>query len=438
MLRHCLTAGLDVRGPLDSGVVCRALEHVVAGRPALRSVFAVDADYHDIVEGPMSVPVDHHLVPGEDPADRWERVHDLARAASMQPFPVGTIPLLRADIFTAADDRHLIVVYADQLVCDAWSVNLIVDDLIAAADTLARGGEPPLTVPDRYPAIRAARSRWLDGERGSRALRRRQQAMAGVARRWPWVGEPEPGAADEVRQLTVDVDDDATERLSEALRGTGHTMFAVGATALRAAAGILPDRSHAVGSTFAGRGSTVDDSVVGWLSNEVGIALPPADGTIAEYLAVLRGQVMAALDDQLIPAGLIWDTTADTDTGLSLSLMFLPGRLSGGADRAVRTIATARVARDAVDICPTGADVDLFMVEEPPPGADGARPLLRLGAVSRPSITGDVQIRRLLLGWRAALQTMAESDWTSAAVSGIGTLHGSPVEQWGERETWSC
>ena len=405
----CLTAAIELSGPAEEDLLRARLARLVARRPALRSVFG-SATGHRVLDGGTAA-FTHHRVDGAGREGRWARAYELARGEATRPFPAGASPLVRAALFTAEPDRHLLVVSADQLVCDAWSANLLVADLLA--DDLDH-------VPDDYPDIWRRRQEWLDGPDGRAAVGRRRQAVLGARRVWPVPGRPDDGEPDELVERLLELDDETALELRRRVRQTRGSLLAVAATALALSAVGHVTAPLALTTMFAARETEAEANVVGSLSNDALLVLPPQGGTVREYLTAIRGEIFAALHDQRVPGERLAPALHDRSgqAGLSFALLYLPAQLSGGGQVAMK-LGAAEAARAAVSICPTGADVDLFMVEDPPPRADGVRPLLRLGATGSRGRVGTGATERILDRWGAALAVLARHDWSTTPMREI-------------------
>lgn len=396
VLRHCLTAAIDIRGPVDPDAVRAGLARVIARRPALRSRFDETGNHAPVA---AAEPVfEHRTMFGRTVDERLAAAHEDAAEEGHRPLPPGSVPLLRGLLLSAARDRHLLVVTADQLACDAWSLNMILDDLIAPGETAEH--------PDAYEQVWSARQAWLDGAEGKVATERCRTRLVGASRRWPV--PVAPGAPGVAVRVAVDLDDDVALALRERTRRARSSMLAVGAAALSALApedaGVL-----AFTSTLAARETLAEQTVVGWFANEAVVRVSPRTGTVRDQLTALRGEVFAALRDQRVPLERVENALEESGAGLSLALLYLPGQLSGG-DQGDLRVGAARATRSAVSICPTRADVDLFLVEDPPPMADGARPLIRIGATAHGAVA-EQDLRRIVQDWHAALIALAGDDW---------------------------
>jgi hypothetical protein len=408
-LAHRVTAGLELHGVVSAVALQAGVDQVVRRRPALRSRFQLDRDYHRIADA-ASAPVSRVVVQGSSSGERWAKACALARTEAYRPMPAGRTPLLSATTYDAAD-RQLLLLSMDQLACDAWSANLLVADLVAAADRSARG-LPSLTVqPDRYERAWRARCARASGADGLAAVTRRRAALEGHTLHWPLEWERNPHQTDDLVERVVALDQHAAAPFLRRIRTCGGSVFAATALAFATIAGLRPADRVALTSTFACRETIVEEGVVGWFSNEVAIPLPPLSGTVSEALATLRDRLVAALNDQTAPLCLVAPEQRHPETGptgVTVSLLYLPSQLAG-ADQTSMRIGDATADRRRVTICPTGADVDLFVIEQPI--TSGGPVALTLGAMSGRGGLGGQALDELLSRWRAAVVRLGRMDW---------------------------
>ena len=130
-------------GPLDQGALSGALNAVIARHQALRG--RVGRDDERMHFAPSLV------LPLELRDFASERDPDAARAAFLAadartPFDLWAGPLVRATLVRLAADRHVLVFTAHHIVCDGWSVNIILGDLATFYRT-AHAAEPPALPP---------------------------------------------------------------------------------------------------------------------------------------------------------------------------------------------------------------------------------------------------------------------------------------------------
>jgi hypothetical protein len=430
-LGHCLTVGIELTGALDLVELRARLVGLIRRRPALSAVFGADGT-HTVQDLPAELV--HVRAPGADPDQRWQAAQDLAAAESARPFRPDAGARLRLTAVTAEPWHHFVILAVDPLVCDAWSVNHLVDDLLAPGDAPQDD--------DGYPRTWRNRQEWLAGAQGRAAIERRRAAVAGSWQRWPLPaagGTADDGGTE--RYLAV------AERTSAALqvkvRAERSTVLAVTAAALvicsvdagagywGAAEGATGDPPLALRSTFAAREGPDEWTAVGAFATDVVLCLPRRSGTIAEYLRLLRAEVFHALADQRVPGELVESGLArGIASGPTCALVYLPKDLSGGR-QAGRRLGGAEATRTAVSICPTGADLDLFVVEGAPPMRSVPPAELTLGATSW---CGHLprQLEDLLDRWATTLDLLVHTDWATDVRDLVAALPpGPPVP--GER-----
>ena len=142
-------AAFVVRGPFDAAAFGRALDALVARHESLRTVFRTGPDGVplQIVSAAGRVePRAEHDVPVADVEARM-------RAEAARPFDVTAGPLLRCTLYAMADGSHRVLLVAHHLVCDGWSLGVLLRELSAGYENETKGlphspPELPLQFPD--------------------------------------------------------------------------------------------------------------------------------------------------------------------------------------------------------------------------------------------------------------------------------------------------
>lgn len=275
---------LEFAGPVDTGRLRAALEHLLDTHPQLGASFNNTA-------GPRPVqfighpdfrrPVDFQetAVPagGDGPADTLA----LERAEAARRFAVGHGPLITARLVRWADGSARLVLSAHHLLVDGWSTPLIVQSLLecyntgrpAAATTLA-GYAAACAQRIPVPADKAA---WAAAFAGATPI-----LVEGTLVPAAESGEPATSC--------LELDAAFTRRLAEAAQRHGTTHNSIFALAHALMLGELTGRTDVVfGTTVSGREDQAVQDVVGLFTNTVPVRvqLDPA-GTPAGHLAALQ------------------------------------------------------------------------------------------------------------------------------------------------------
>ena len=141
---------LEIRGPLDAGLLERALQAVVDRHEALRAVVPPPADPENPVQEILpEVRVELPLIDAAGcPADRREAVSSAwLEAESRRPFDLARGPLLRAGLLRLAPRLHRLGVFVHHIAADGLSLAVLLRDLLAVYEAERAGCRPVLPPP---------------------------------------------------------------------------------------------------------------------------------------------------------------------------------------------------------------------------------------------------------------------------------------------------
>jgi amino acid adenylation domain-containing protein len=136
-----------VRGHLDAALLAQAINAVIRTHEVLRTRYLTTAggevELRVAGPAPLALPL-HDLAAGPDPEAQALR---LARQLASTPFDIAAGPLLRAQLCRTGEDEHVLSVCMHHLVTDAWSMGILVRELLQAYQDLRAGRAPGLQVP---------------------------------------------------------------------------------------------------------------------------------------------------------------------------------------------------------------------------------------------------------------------------------------------------
>ncbi|HZI16342.1 MAG TPA: amino acid adenylation domain-containing protein, partial [Myxococcus sp.] len=298
---------LLLEGALDTAALEASLSALCRRHEALRATFA-SVDGEPVLRllpelAPRLGSVDlSHLAAGE--AERQARA--LAEAESLRPFDLARGPLLRATLVRLSPRRHLLLLVVHHIICDAWSLGLLMRELGALYGALTRGEPSPLPPPRLDSVDHAAwQRRWLRGEVLERQLAwwRQYLANAPVALSLP-TDRPRPavqtyrGAAH-----AFHLPPEAGQALASLCRQEGVTPF----MALLAAWQVLlslhaGQEDVCVGTPIAGRTEAGLEGMVGFFVNML-VLRARLDGqpSFREVLRRVREGALGAYAHQDVP-----------------------------------------------------------------------------------------------------------------------------------------
>ncbi|HEX7940824.1 MAG TPA: condensation domain-containing protein, partial [Gemmatimonadaceae bacterium] len=256
---------LRLTGALDVAALETSLHELVRRHEVLRTRFAeVEGEPWQSIAADLDVALEVEPVREGDVAERAQR-------EALRPFDLGTGPLIRARLLRVREDEHVMLLVMHHIVCDGWSMAILVREL-GAAYLGARTGTPPRLpeLPVQYADFAQWQRRWLTGEVLDAQLAYWTRALAGAP---PTLELPADRPRPAVRtargeQLTRVLGGELTTALRALSRKEGATEFMT----LLAAFGALLARYSGqhdivVGSPIAGRNRAELEGLIGLFVN---------------------------------------------------------------------------------------------------------------------------------------------------------------------------
>ncbi|MEV4135128.1 amino acid adenylation domain-containing protein [Dactylosporangium sp. NPDC049742] len=157
-----------LRGPLDADALVVALTALPKRHEALRTAFTADGGTpRRVVADRIDATVHRHDLRHLPEPDRAAALAALVGDVTGTGFDLAAAPLMRAALIAVADDEHVLALAFHHAVVDAWSMNVLHDDLVAAYEAAAEGRPQPPVPARRTPADYA---RWQQGLAGGDRL----------------------------------------------------------------------------------------------------------------------------------------------------------------------------------------------------------------------------------------------------------------------------
>ena len=175
----------------DEVALKRAFQRLADRHEALRSRFAFrDGLPVQEVLGYQSVDFAVADAFGLDPAE----LNSAVKSAFDRPHRLEDGQVFRARLFRRKDDESILVVSIHHIVCDGWSVNLLLGELLEAYNAEKKEKQPTLApLLWRYSDFVENRQKWLDGPEGERCRqfwKCRGWTITLPIFRWTGPGEP--------------------------------------------------------------------------------------------------------------------------------------------------------------------------------------------------------------------------------------------------------
>lgn len=288
---------LSLEGMLDRAALQGALDQVVARHESLRARFGPTGEWLQVA-APEPVRCDFHDLTGANAVAAFD---EIVAADARAPFDLVEGPAFRAQLARLDADRHALVLTAHHIICDGWSINVIVGELAEIYQAIVTGRAPTLQAPLRFSEY---------------ALRETAAGSERAATEAYWLGKferlPQPLdlPTDRPRAAIKSFSGSSHSRridrdLHQALKAAGAaqecTLFVTLLAAFEVLMGRLAGQSEVViGVPTAGQ-SLVDDEapLVGHCVNFLPIRGHwKSHTTLAEHMQRVAGQVLEAYEHQ--------------------------------------------------------------------------------------------------------------------------------------------
>ncbi|MDP9079353.1 MAG: amino acid adenylation domain-containing protein [Bacteroidota bacterium] len=119
---------LLLTGTFNTSAMMRALQEMVNMHEALRTSFSADGT-NICVYKELTLDVDYKDLSTLAEAQKQDFIHEYNKQLVLTPFNLVTGPLFKAALFKFSESEHLLTFVAHHIVCDGWSIGIMMQDL---------------------------------------------------------------------------------------------------------------------------------------------------------------------------------------------------------------------------------------------------------------------------------------------------------------------
>ncbi|GAA1691482.1 hypothetical protein GCM10009745_41020 [Kribbella yunnanensis] len=301
---HRLARAAEIRPAVDIGAMDRALAELVDRHAVLQ--LAIEPPAEDrmatqrIVAGST---VRTRLIVCSSPAERAQTL----RAEADAPFDLTAPPLLRVSVLRTPTCRDVLVLTAHHIICDLWSLSVLMQDLMSGYRRALAGTSANLPVPDADESYLA--HAWTERERaGDEEWRRRadhwQQRLGAVENAGTEDSGPMPSGSDSstvAHQRVGRIGPEATRRLRRLAGRHGMSLQMVLFAAFQWAAWVVEGRDGFLAcSVTGGRDRAERRRTVGYFANLLPFRVSVSRrDSIAQWLERIRREMLDAYANEL-------------------------------------------------------------------------------------------------------------------------------------------
>ncbi len=168
---------------VDSAILGRALNAIVARHESLRTTFVVKAEPVQAVAAALRLELPVVELNRSSGADVDRLIAEVSREESQRPFDLTRGPLLRTCLVRVEGEAAVLLLTIHHIVSDGWSMDLISRELRVLYDAFAAGEPSPLPeLPIQYADFALWQREWLQGDVLERQLRYWRERLATAPR----------------------------------------------------------------------------------------------------------------------------------------------------------------------------------------------------------------------------------------------------------------
>jgi amino acid adenylation domain-containing protein len=299
-------AAYRILGDIDVEALERSFSEVVRRHEVLRTTFRIVEGYPmQCVARACDVTLPVTDLRGVEPAERREQERRLINEEAWAPFDLACGPLIRAKLLRTGDAEHVLLTTQHHIICDDWSDEVFMRELIAAYEAFAEGRKANLPeLPIQY-ADFAQRQRafLLDGALKDQ-IRYWREKLADLPLLQLRTDRPRPpsqtfSGASELLELPAELTN-ALEALSRSERAT---LFMTLLTAFKAMlVRYTGQEDIIVGSPITNRTNSDTEKLLGFFVNTLVLRTAlDGDPTFREALRRVRKTAIDAFQHQEAP-----------------------------------------------------------------------------------------------------------------------------------------
>jgi amino acid adenylation domain-containing protein len=119
---------LLLSGTFNQNAMFKALQDLVNRHEALRSCFSADGKYICIYKE-LNLDIAYQDISDLSPEEQQTLINDQNLQNALTPFDLITGPLFKTSLIKLTDDKYLLTFIAHHIVCDGWSIGIMMQDL---------------------------------------------------------------------------------------------------------------------------------------------------------------------------------------------------------------------------------------------------------------------------------------------------------------------
>jgi acyl carrier protein len=296
-----------LKGLLDIPALEQTLTEIVKRHESLRTSFpALNGSPAQVVAPAQAFKLEVVNLETFATDEREVRTHRLATEEGRRPFDLSCDPMLRACLLRLGAEEHVLLFTMHHIVSDAWSMGVLVREVTAIYEAIAKG--QPSTLPElpiQYADFAHWQRGWLHGEVGEKHLGYWTQQLARLPQMLEFpTDHPRPAVQSYHGAYHTQALSKETSGALKALSNRqGVTLFMTLLSAFHIVLGHYSDRDEiAIGIDVANRNRAETEGLIGLFVNQLVLLIDQSgDLCFREFLDRVRELSLAGYAHQDLP-----------------------------------------------------------------------------------------------------------------------------------------
>ena len=307
-----------LQGPVDPSVVERAFNEIIRRHEILRATFKQsNGSPRQLIAPFLHMALATTDLRGMAEAQREAEMDRICAHEATRGFDLEKGPLIRAQLLRMQDERYVLALSLHSIVCDGWSIRLIMSELRQIYPAFARGARSPLPkLTIQYPDFVVWQRERAEDEQIMQQLAYWKEKLQGYQRLEIETDFPRPpertfnGAI-----VSMPLPQELTDKLKALSDQQGGTMFITTLAACMALLHRYTGKSDvSIGSPLARRDRADIERLIGpFINDAVYCQKIAGDPLFGELEASVRDMVWEGLANQEVPFERVIDSLASAD-----------------------------------------------------------------------------------------------------------------------------
>lgn len=300
-------AAVRLRGPLDVAALQRSLLEIVRRHESLRTSFtARDGEPVQVVHEASDWKLPLFDLSSLTETYRDEELKLITVREAERPFVLSEWPLFRTTLVKLADEHHILQIVMHHVVCDGWSMGVLVGEVAMLYRAYVRQESASLPdLPLQYTDYAEWQREWLQGEQAAKQLNYWKQQLSGLPPSLELPVDRERPAVVSYRgdTVTFEVGEALSRGLKTLAMGEGATLFMILLAAFKTLLHRYTGQQDiVVGTNIANRNHSQLENMIGCFVNNLALRTDMSGNpTFRELLQRVREITLAAYANQELP-----------------------------------------------------------------------------------------------------------------------------------------